>query len=201
MFRQIFVLLTVVTFLSARKLAKDAKVTHMLDLTVAIDGVEQAPKIRLGLFGDDVPKTAENYRALCTGEKGNLPDGTPLSFSNSVFHRIIPGFMIQGGDFTQHNGTGGVSIYGAKFADENFDIAHDKYVLSMANAGPNTNGSQFFITTAVTSWLDGRHTVFGRVLSGQETINKLEKQGSSSGKTKGKCTFVNCVEVELGSDM
>merc|ERR1712078_254540 len=170
-------------------------------MTVAIDGKELPDKIRLGLFGEEVPKTAENFRALCTGEKGNMSDGTPLSYHNSVFHRIIPGFMIQGGDFTNHNGTGGHSIYGRSFADENFNVAHDTGVLSMANAGPNTNGSQFFLTVAPTSWLDGRHTVFGRVVSGMDVAKKLEAQGTSSGRTKSKCTFVKCEQVNTGSDM
>lgn len=171
MFRQIFVLFIFVTFVTShKKLARDCKVTHTLDLTIAIDGFEQDHKIRLGLFGDDVPKTVENFRALCTGEKGNLSNGTPLSFSGSIFHRIIPGFMIQGGDVTRNDGTGGHSIYGPTFPDENFNIAHDKYTLSMANYGPDTNSSQFFITTAVTSWLDGQHVVFGRVLDGFDTI-------------------------------
>ena len=193
MFKKVFVLLIVITFVAtAKKLAKDAKVTHTLDLTIAIDGIEQKDKIRLGLFGDDVPKTVENFRALCTGEKGNMPDGTPLSYAGSVFHRIIPEFMIQGGDFTKNNGTGGFSIYGKKFADENFNIAFDKNVIAMANAGPNTNGSQFFITTNTCAWLDGKHVVFGRVLNGIDTVFRLDEQGTSRGIPKKKCTFVKC---------
>jgi peptidyl-prolyl isomerase F (cyclophilin D) len=141
------------------------------------------------LRADVCPKTAENFRQLCTGEPG-------FGFKDSSFHRVIPGFMCQGGDFTAHNGTGGKSIYGAKFADENFTLKHTgPGILSMANAGPNTNGSQFFLCTAETSWLNGKHCVFGAVTKGMDVVKAIEGVGSQSGATKAKVTVADCGQL------
>lgn len=174
----------------------DPRVTHKTYFDILING-EPVGRMVFGLFGDVVPKTAENFRALCTGELGIGKSSKPLFYKGSIFHRIIPNFMIQGGDFTNFNGTGGESIYGEKFPDENFSIKHtEPGLLSMANAGPNTNGSQFFITTVPTSWLDGRHVVFGKVLEGMDVLKKIEAVGSQTGKPTQRVTIAESGELE-----
>ena len=165
------------------------------DVTV---GNSQPMRIEMELFSDVVPKTAENFRALCTGEKGVGKSGKPLHFKGSSFHRVINEFMAQGGDFTRGNGTGGESIYGEKFEDENFKIPHQgRGTLSMANAGKNTNGSQFFLCFIKTTWLDGKHVVFGQVTpSTIGVLDKLEAVGSQSGQTKQPCVIVDCGQLK-----
>ncbi|XP_036372496.1 peptidyl-prolyl cis-trans isomerase D [Megalops cyprinoides] len=165
-------------------------------------GGERVGRIVLELFADVVPKTAENFRALCTGEKGEgATTGKPLHFKGCPFHRIIKKFMIQGGDFSRQNGTGGESIYGEKFEDENFQYKHDKEgLLSMANSGPNTNGSQFFITTVPTPHLDGKHVVFGQVLKGMGVVKILEAAETKEDAPVKPCIIAECGEHKQGDD-
>lgn len=159
-------------------------------------GRMKAGRIVMELFADVTPTTAENFRALCTGGKRIGISGKPLHYKGSAFHRIIPKFMCQGGDFTRGNGTGGESIYGAKFADENFELKHTgPGILSMANAGPNTNGSQFFICTEKTPWLDGKHVVFGKVVDGYSVVQKMEKVGSNDGTTREPVVIEDCGQI------
>ena len=163
---------------------------------VAVGGVlageHSIGRIEMTLRSDVVPKTAENFRALCTGEKGKK-----LHFKGSTFHRVIPGFMCQGGDFTKGDGTGGESIYGPKFGDENFTLKHTgKGTLSLANRGPHTNGSQFFLCTGQTKHLDGKHVVFGSVTKGMHVLERIEAVGSKTGKTSQRVTIADCGQLE-----
>merc|ERR1712078_8670 len=163
------------------------------DMTI---GGSPAGRIEMTLRADVVPKTAENFRALCTGEKGQGRSGKALHFKGSSFHRVITQFMCQGGDFTRGNGTGGESIYGEKFADENFTLKHTgPGILSMANAGPGTNGSQFFLCTVQTAWLDGKHVVFGSVTNGMEVVKAVDAVGGQSGKTSQPVMIADCGQL------
>jgi peptidyl-prolyl isomerase D len=169
------------------------------DITI---GGASAGKVVFELYDDVVPKTADNFRSLCTGEKGTGQSGKPLHYKGSAFHRVIPQFMIQGGDFTAGNGTGGESIYGEKFADENFALKHEKpFLLSMANAGPGTNGSQFFVTTVPTPHLDGKHVVFGEVIAGKSIIRKIEKTPTTSDKPNKDCVIADCGQLDPSTDL
>jgi len=170
-----------------------AKPKVFFDMTI---GGQPAGRIVMELRADVVPKTAENFRCLCTGEKGTGTSGKPLHFKGSSFHRVINNFMCQGGDFTRGNGTGGESIYGEKFADENFQLKHTgPGILSMANAGPNTNGSQFFLCTVETAWLDGKHVVFGSVTEGMDVVKAIEAVGSQSGSTSKPVVIADCGQL------
>jgi len=168
------------------------------DITI---GGAPVGRILMELYADSVPKTAENFRCLCTGEKGMGKAGKPLHFKGSIFHRVIHDFMIQGGDFTNFNGTGGESIYGLKFDDENFIHKHKgPYLLSMANSGPNTNGSQFFITCKETPHLDDKHVVFGRVIKGSDIVSLIEHEPAKSDKPEQDVCIADCGELKPGQD-
>ena len=182
------------TYINANKQIKMPNPVVFFDMTI---GGARAGRIEMTLRADVVvPKTAENFRALCTGEKGMGKSGKPLHFKGSKFHRVINNFMCQGGDFTRGNGTGGESIYGMKFEDENFQLKHTgPGILSMANAGPNTNGSQFFLCTVKTDWLDGKHCVFGSVTKGMEVVKAIEAVGSQSGTTSKPVVIADCGQL------
>jgi len=158
---------------------------------------QDAGRIVFELFDDITPITAKNFISLCTGEMGiSKRNSIPLHYKGSKMHRIIPGFMCQGGDFTKGDGRGGESIYGEKFADENFIRQHDEpFLLSMANAGENTNGSQFFITLAPCPWLDGKHCVFGKVVQGADVVKRIESIGSSSGQPSAVVMVAECGKI------
>src|SRR3954452_6309685 len=164
---------------------------------VAVDG-KAAGRVEMELFADTCPRTAENFLQLCVGTTSKA--GAPLAFKGSSFHRVIPGFMCQGGDFTRGDGRGGESIYGGRFDDETFEGKAGKHfgpgTLSMANAGPNTNGSQFFICTAPTPHLDGKHVVFGQVVKGYDVVKAMEAVGFRSGKTSKTVTISDCGQVK-----
>ncbi|KAG9456500.1 hypothetical protein H6P81_001008 [Aristolochia fimbriata] len=173
-------------------------ITHRVYLDVDIDG-QHAGRIVIGLYGNVVPKTVENFRALCTGEKGMGHNGKKLHYKGTPFHRIISGFVIQGGDIINGDGRGSESIYGGTFPDENFKIKHSHAgVVSMVNTGPDSNGSQFFITTVKASWLDGEHVVFGKVMIGMDSVYAIEGgAGTYNGKPRKKVIIVDSGEIPM----
>ncbi|XP_076925111.1 peptidyl-prolyl cis-trans isomerase CYP21-1-like [Bidens hawaiensis] len=172
------------------------KITHRVFLDVDVDK-QRLGRIVIGLYGDVVPKTVENFRALCTGELGKSASGKLLHYKGTPFHRIIPGFMIQGGDIIYHDGRGNVSIYGGTFHDENFKIKQSHPgMVAMVNSGPDSNGSQFFITTVKAYWLDGEHVVFGKVIEGMDNVYTIEgSAGTYSGKPRKKVVIANSGEI------
>ncbi|XP_021810458.1 peptidyl-prolyl cis-trans isomerase CYP21-1 [Prunus avium] len=178
------------------KLEEVPEITHRVYLDVDIEG-QHLGRIVIGLYGQVVPKTVENFRALCTGKKGKGAKGKPLHYKGTPFHRIVSGFMIQGGDIVYRDGRGYESIYGGTFADENFRVKHSHAgVVSMVNSGPDSNGSQFFITTIKASWLDGEHVVFGKVIQGMDTVYAIEGgAGTYSGKPRKKVTIAESGEI------
>ncbi|MEY6432301.1 peptidylprolyl isomerase [Thioalkalicoccus limnaeus] len=177
---------------SAQAYADNPKVA--LDVTI---GGQPAGTVVIELRADVVPRTAENFRSLCTGERGYGRRGNALAYAGSPFHRIIPGFMVQGGDITRGTGKGGDSIYGGRFPDENFRLRHSgPGIVSMANSGRNTNSSQFFITLNATPHLDGMHVVFGQVVEGMEVVEKMGAQGTPRGRPLTRVQLAECRELK-----
>ncbi|GAY45970.1 hypothetical protein CUMW_093420 [Citrus unshiu] len=201
-FLHLFILQSALTGVDAPENEEEEKgeevfeITHRVYLDVDIEE-QRLGRIVIGLYGQVVPKTVENFRALCTGEKGTGASGKPLHYKGRPFHRIVSGFVIQGGDIVRGDGKGSDSIYGGTFPDENFKIKHSHAgVVSMVNSGPDSNGSQFFITTVKASWLDGEHVVFGKVIQGMDTVYAIEGgAGTYSGKPRKKVTIADSGEI------
>jgi cyclophilin family peptidyl-prolyl cis-trans isomerase len=170
----------------------DVTITERTYMDFSIDG-EPAGRVEYGLYGNYVPRTAQNFKQLCTGEAGEGASGKPLFYKGCKIHRIIPDFMFQGGDFDNEDGTGGESIFGRTFEDEKFGVSHDKKgLLSMANSGPDSNGSQFFITVDKAPWLDGTHVVFGEVTAGMDVADRVAKFGGDEGKPTAEVRITDC---------
>ena len=164
-------------------------------MDISVDG-SLIGKLIIELYADKVPRTAENFRMLCTGEKGVGRSGAKLHYKDNKFHKIIPGFLCQAGDFIANDGSQNESVYGPKFEDENFSIAHDsRGIVSMANNGRNSNGGQFFITLRAAPWLNGKNVAFGKVVEGLDLLDKMEKAGTSSGCIRKVVRIINCGEI------
>ncbi|CAF2239102.1 hypothetical protein YC2023_095357 [Brassica napus] len=179
-----------------KQVTEDCQVTHRVFLDIDIEG-QRLGRIVIGLYGNVVPKTVENFRALCTGEKGKASSGKPLHYKGTQFHRIVSGFVVQGGDIIHGDGKGSESTYGGTFPDENFKAKHSHAgVVAMANTGPDSNGSQFFITTIKATWLEGEHVVFGKVIQGMDNVFAIEGgAGTYSGKPRKKVVIADSGEI------